>query len=928
MRSRLLLLTLPIVAFFSAFSSTSQAAVQNRISGAVTGSGHVPLPNTIPVRALRSTDLGSAQATKRLDSLSLRFNMTDAQQADLTQLLAGQQNPNSASYHQWLTPEQFGARFGLSSSDIAKVSSWLTGQGFTVTGVAHSSTFITFTGTVAQVQQAFGTSIHTVSLNGEQHIANLTDPVLPSSIAGIVNAITGLNDFRVKPRVRVSTVQADPAHPSYTTTSGGVHYIAPGDFYTIYDVNPLITAGTNGAGMTIAVMGQTTISLADVAAFRTASGLSANAPVLQLVGANPGLSPSDIDEAQLDTEWSGAVAPNATIKYVYGVDVFANSLTSTIDTKPVPPIVSISYGLCESGFGTSFLNTYTLLLQQANAEGMTIITPAGDSGAADCDELGLASEGLAVDFPASSPFATAMGGTMFNEGASTSTYWNTTNGANSGSAKSYIPELPWNETNSSTGLSAGGAGGGGASAFFSKPAWQVGTGVPADSSRDVPDISLNAAAIHDGYIVCSRGSCTNGYLSSNGQINIFGGTSVAVPTFAGILALTEQKLGATTGLGNIGPNLYGLARYSTDIFHDVTSGNNAVPCIQGTPNCVNNSSIGYTAGPGYDQATGLGSINAFNFANEWKLAPPTGGGSTIGTIPTNTVLSTSSAMCAISSGSFPLSVTVNSQGSSSTPSGSVQFFVDNVAVGSPVPLSNGSAIYTLSTAGLASGQHNVSAVYSGDATFAGSKGSFFQTGGTILPIDVVSTTKADFSITPCTGASTVITGSSAGAVTLTITPFSGFQGSVNLAANSDTGDVLGYAFSVKPVVVSSSTGVTTSFVLTATELSTNATLNKPKPGHSPLGRSSWYAAGSGATLACMLLFTVPRRRRWAALLAFVLSVAVIGAAGCGSSSSTTGGGGGGGPIAVPVAPGVYNITITATSGTLVHSSVITYTVVQ
>src|SRR5580704_2357027 len=191
MRSRLVSsLLLPAAAILlTGFSPIAQAAVQNRIAGAVNGGSRVALPGTVSGHAKHSVDLGLAPGDRKLDSLSLRFSMTTAQQADLNQLLAAQLDPSSPSYHQWLTPEQFGARFGLSSSDLAKVSAWLTSQGFTITSVARSSTFVTFTGTVAQAQQAFGTTIHTVSLRGEQHITNLTEPTLPSAIGGVVNAI-------------------------------------------------------------------------------------------------------------------------------------------------------------------------------------------------------------------------------------------------------------------------------------------------------------------------------------------------------------------------------------------------------------------------------------------------------------------------------------------------------------------------------------------------------------------------------------------------------------------------------------------------------------------------------------------------------------------------------------------------------------------
>src|SRR5277367_887480 len=258
MRSRFIApLILPAVLLAASFSTIARAAVQDRIAGSINSGSRVALPGTIMARAKRSTDLGLAPADTKLDSMSLRFSMTPAQQADLTQLLAAQLEPGSPSYHQWLTPEQFGARFGLSASDLAQVSAWITSQGFTITSVARSSTFITFSGTVAQAQQAFGTTIHNVSLNGEQHITNLTDPTLPLAIAGVVNAVTGLNDFKPKSRVRAYPVTIDPSQPLFTQTVSGVtsHYISPADFYTIYDFGPLTSANITGTGITIAVVG-------------------------------------------------------------------------------------------------------------------------------------------------------------------------------------------------------------------------------------------------------------------------------------------------------------------------------------------------------------------------------------------------------------------------------------------------------------------------------------------------------------------------------------------------------------------------------------------------------------------------------------------------------------------------------------------------
>jgi len=931
MRSRLIsLFTASMGLLLTAFPSSSSAAVQNRIA-TVNGNSRVVVPGNLSGRVKLATDMGLAPQGTKLESLSLRFSLTPAQQADLTQLMAAQLNPSSPSYHQWLSPEQYGARFGLSSADLAKVSSWLTSQGFTITGTARSSTFINFSGTVAQAQTAFSTSIHSLSLNGEQHIANTTEPVLPASIAGVVTAITGLNDFRMKPRSRVRSVAVDSTQPLYTQTVGGVtsHFIAPSDFYTIYDFNPLITNSITGSGFTVAVVGQTDPVLADVAAFRAAAGLSATVPQTVLVGADPGNSAPDLDESHIDMEWSGAAAPGATILYVYGVDALLDALTGAIDNK-VAPIVSSSYGLCESLNVPSTLTSINQALQQANVQGMTVVSSAGDAGATDCDQTGVATEGLNVDFPGSSPFATSAGGTMFFGDVNTpGTYWSSTNGATGGSVLTYIPEQPWNETTATGGLSDGGAGGGGASAFFAKPAWQlVGTtgsgNTPNDDSRDVPDVSFNAASNHDGYIVCSQGSCASGFLSTGGQLNVFGGTSFVAPTFAGVLALVEQKLGGTPnkGISNVNPTLYGLANGPTysSIFHDITTGNNSVPCSQGTPNCPNGGAIGYNAGPGYDQASGLGTMDVAKLAAGWATATPAGGGSTIGTGITTTTLTTTSALLCGVSGTIPLSVTVAGSIANTTPTGTVQFLVDNVSVGSAT-LASGVATFSLTTATIASGGHNISAVYTGNGSYAGSKGTLLAADGTLASVDIVSSTKPDFSISPCTAAVTVQPGAVGTGITFTITPANGFTGAVNFTATNNNLAGATTAFTVSPVTVSSTTGVTTSFVFTASTPTTTAQL-KPDSNHPRSGRAPWYAAGSGATLACMLLLTMPRRRRWGALLAVVLSVAALTAVGC-SNTSTTGGGTTPTNPNTPTAAGTYTFTITAidaSSGKLVHSA--------
>jgi subtilase family serine protease len=918
------------------------AASQSRIRTAISDTDRTPIRQTISGRAMHASDRGEAPADQTLSAIHLFFGLTDAQQADLTQLLQDQQNPSSPSYHKWLTPEQYGARFGLADADLAKIQSWVASKGLKVVEVSRSRTYIAVSGNVRQVGAAFHTQIHSLAEDGESHISNMADPELPTAISKVVTGITGLDDFA--PRARA-------VRPRYTSSTSGNHYLAPGDFYTIYNIDRSIT----GKNVSIAILGQTDISLSDVAAFRSASGLASNPPtVIQATGYTSGTrSNEDASEAQLDVEWSGAIAPEASIKFVtvganQNANVF-NALVYAISNN-IAPIMSISYGGCESIQSQSSLNSLNLALQQANAQGITFVGPTGDSGATDCDTDGLANGGLAVDFPGSSPFAVAVGGTMFSEGNSTgsTSYWNSNSDAstsNAGSALSYIPEAVWNESNSSTGLTAGGSGGGGVSSFFAKPAWQVANGVPQDGARDLPDISLAAAAGHDGYLFCAQGSCTNGFRNASGNLNVVGGTSAATPNFAGILALLEQKLG-TGPLGNIGPKLYGLASIP-NVYHDVTAGSNAISCVQGTNNCPTGAPIGYSAGAGYDLASGLGSVNVTNFINSWSAAVPTGigtgpssslctfsnvAGAVICQTTTTLAIASNTVTCGLNSTSFIFNVGVAlaagyNNPTNTAPSGTVQLLIDNKPTGSPVSLSGGTAQFQLDTTKLSSGQHQVSALYSGDSNFAGSKGALLtnnQNTALVTPIDVVSASSPDFSVTPCSGVAIAASGSTASPVTLSITPFNGFTGAVNLSASSDTGDALGYSFSVKPVTITSSSGaVTTQFVLTATVPRTTSQVQ-------PLGahhrRGTWYAAGSGATFACALLFFVPRGRRWTSLFVLLLSVTILGGAGCGgggggSGSSNTGGGS---TTTQPATPGTYNITLTATSGSLVHSTVLTY----
>lgn len=915
MRTRLLPL------FAAALSALSVgASAQNRLPKTIAGDeSRVTIADSVNRHAREATDLGATSDDTPIQSVSLRFNLTAAQNAALDALLNDQQNPASARYHQWLSPEQYATQFGLSSADLATVSRYLQSQGLTVTAVARSHSFVTVSGTAAQIDRAFKTTLHNIAVDGEQHMANLTEPSLPASIAGVVRGITGLNDFRLKPHVHARQVM----DPKFTSATSGNHFIAPGDFYTIYNLNPLLASSIDGSGITIAVMGQTDISLTDIAAFRAASGLSVNPPTIKVYAPAPGVSKNtaDIDEASLDIEWSGAAAPAATILYVNTTDVISGSLTQAVDNN-LAPIITISYGDCEPNFGSSNLAIFNQLFRQANAQGQTILGPAGDSGATDCDyQLASAVGGLAVDYPASSPYVTGVGGSMFNEGSGS--YFNATNGQYSGSAISYIPEAVWNE---SATLGTLAATGGGPSLFFTKPSYQFGLGVPNDFSRDVPDLALNAAAGHDGYLICARGSCTSGYRSATGFLDVIGGTSASTPSFAGMLALVEQKINQR--VGNANPVLYSLANstYSSAVFHDITTGTNASPCTAGSIDCPTGGAIGYAAGSGFDLATGWGSVDAFNLVNDWLLVTPAGIVSMIGqTLSSVTVSSSSLSVPAGNSVSLSVTVRSGTSAATTTPTGTVQLLVDNVPQGNSVALSGGAATLTLSTTGLASGSHKVAVAYSGDSTYASSKGTVVE--------DIISATASDFSLTPASPSTTVSSGKTSGGITLTVTPVNGFTGSVNFAVSTASTALANSAttnFTVNPVVISGSNAGTTVLTLSAFVTQGVKGIGFAKPGTQARQTPTpgWRFTGSGIAMAALLVLLIPaRRRRWTSLAVALLSVGLLAVTGCSQSNAPSTP-----PLVTTNTPaGVYTVTITATGSNaagvaLTHSSILTVTV--
>ena len=582
--------------------SDAQEMPESRIRAAISDSDVRQIQGNVHPLARPEFDRGKIADSTLLPRITIYFKPSPSQQAALSQLLSEQQDRSSPNYHRWITPQEFGARFGLSQNDLAQVTSWLESRGFVVRDIPASRNAVSFSGSAAQVAAAFGTSIHRYSQNGEEHYANLTEPSIPAALAGVISGVAGLNDFRPKPRViRRNLAAANPNFTDGTTT----HFLAPADFSVIYDVQPLYSRGINGTGQKIAIVGQSDIQLSDIREFRSLMSLPANDPQVVLApgSGDPGMKDGDLQEADLDLEWAGAIAQNATLIYVNATSAW-DSLQYAI-TSNLAPVISVSYSACEVlEFSPSDAQSFALLGQQANVQGQTIVASSGDSGAAGCDPLFAtqATKGLAVSMPASMPYVTAVGGTKFNEGSGT--YWNTTNNGNNLSALSYIPEISWDESAVGLGIEATG---GGASTLFTKPSWQSGAGVPNDGVRDVPDISFSASADHDGYVVCdeSYNATTKAFTpvcpsGPFGGFDAVGGTSAGTPALAGIVALLNQSMNSAQG--NINAVLYRLANLSASPLHDITSGGNVVPCQTNPPTtgCPTSGSgaglMGYSAG--------------------------------------------------------------------------------------------------------------------------------------------------------------------------------------------------------------------------------------------------------------------------------------------------------------------------------------------
>jgi Pro-kumamolisin, activation domain/Bacterial Ig-like domain (group 3) len=762
-------------------SAQAPQAVQ-RITTAIDNQSLTVLHGNVHPLAKAESDQGAVVDAQVLHRMLLLLQRSPEQEAALQQLLSDQQSKSSGRFQNWLTPQQFGAQFGPSDADVQTVTQWLTSQGFSNVVVGAGRTAIEFSGTAGQVRNAFHTEIRRFAAKGEVHFANASDPAIPAALAPVVAGIVSLNNFPIRSHVKQlgtfqKSLKTGETRPLFTFGGCGANCYAlgPADFAKIYNTQPLLSGSPkiDGTGQGIAIVGESDIVVQDVTDFRTMFGLSQNFSASNVIvnGEDPGINDSE-GESDLDVQWSGAVAPGARIDFVTSASTETtpgiNLSALYIVDHNLDAVMSESFGGCETTIGTTFNQFFNALWEQASAQGITVVISAGDNGSAGCDDFttqDTATRGLAVSGFASTPYNVAVGGTDFDQATRISTYWNTvltptTSEPIPASAKSYIPEIPWNDTCAQLGISGCNtsnaqsiaAGSGGVSTLYAKPSWQAGTGVPADGHRDVPDISLFAGNGFNGsfYIVCQSDatdvpSCN----LSDFQFTFqgVGGTSASAPAFAGIMALVNQKLATGPNpaprQGNANYYLYALAQQQTTAnlscnsssspvagcsFNDVTKGNNDVPCAGASTNCSNHVSgtVGvlvtaaapttpaFTAAAGYDAATGLGSLNVQNVVNKW---------SSVNTTSTTTAmtLNSGSAVSITHGQAVPYQISVTPTSASgdasliATPTG------NTTGIG-PFTLSGGTVSGT--TTQLPGGtSYNVVAHYEGNGTDAPSNSS-------------------------------------------------------------------------------------------------------------------------------------------------------------------------------------------------------------
>ena len=744
-----------------------------RVTSEVNDAVRVTLHGSVTGAARPEFDLGPVDAATPMTHVRLLLQRSPQQEAALEKYMAEQLNPHSPNYHKWLTPDQLGTLYGPADSDVAAVTGWLQSRGLTVNLVPKSRIFVDFTGSTAQVQEAFGVSIHNFSMKSQKFQAAVSEPQIPAALKPVVSGVFGLNSSMLKHMVipagsatidrqnhKIAYGNSSKPKAMFTVPNGGSYFlgITPSDAATMYDTpNPTFNANYasgsgpayDGTGISIGVGGAALVNTAPLVNYRQIFMGDSKAPTIVN---DWGATLSSDGEADLDLEFAGAMAPGANIYYYPSPDLFSGVVQAAEDN--IVDIFSLSYGGCELFDGDSANQFFSQMWQQFAAQGITVNTAGGDSGSAGCDYYNgaepAASYGLAVSGLATTPYNVAVGGTdTWGLIQNFFQYASTTNNALYGSVLGYMPESTMNASswpnqqladNMPQGNAVGSGGGpsscvttttdsGGntvCTAGWPKPSWQSAPGVPKDGVRDIPDVSLlmSAGVYNSAWLTCNDADdCSQ-------NIALVGGTSASTPAFAGIEALIAQKAGGR--LGQLAPELYTLASGSNagKIFHDITIGNNSMDCVAGTPDCAANAAgydylTGWNSGTGYDYTTGLGSVDAAQLIAAWPAYSSN--------LPTVTVTPLEANIVATQTAVINVSVAPAS--GSTVPTGTVTLniagaaFVSGFYTSSPATLSStGQATFTVpaSLLGIITGSptsFNLNVIYSGDKNFSPASGT-------------------------------------------------------------------------------------------------------------------------------------------------------------------------------------------------------------
>jgi subtilase family serine protease len=865
------------------FSGRAQAASSVLITQSIDESKLVTLAGNTRPEVKAKADRGRVADSLPMEHMMLQLKRSPEQERDLEKFIDDIQDKSSPNFHHWIKATEFGERFGLSKQDLETIQRWLQAHGFTVNVVYEDGMLIDFSGTAGQVREAFRTEIHNLKVKGVKHIANMSDPKIPAALQPAVAGVVSLHDFTPRPMYK--------PRANYTFDSGGNTYYAvvPADLATIYNLNPLFSAGLSGQGQTIVLIEDSNIySASDWTTFRSVFGLSSyTGGSLTQVHPAPANGPNncidpkvngDDAEATLDVEYASASAPSAAIELASCANTSTfgglTALQNILNASSAPPaLVSISYGECEAGSGAASNAAFNAAYQQAVTEGVSVFVSSGDEGASSCSAGDtFAVYGIGVSGFASTPYNVAVGGTDFGDtyAGTNSTYWAATNNSVYGSALSYVPEIPWNDTcasqlialnqgsgqtwgesgfcNTTSWLPGGflntdaGSGGpsscatgtpsqpgivGGTCAGWPKPSWQSLSGVPNDGVRDIPDVSLFAAnGIWGHYYAYCLSDPYYGY-TCTGTPDTWeggGGTSFASPIMAGIQALVNQKTGERQG--NPNPVYYSLAasEYGASgsascnstlgntagnscIFYDVTLGDMDLPCSNTNVNCFDTSGTFPNGMLGVLSTSNTAYQPAFGTTTGWDFA--TG----IGTLNAANLVNNwpePAPNFSLVANPTSLTIIVGNTGNSAiaiVPQGGFHGNVGLSVSNLPDGVTASFSPNPATTASTLTLTVSPTAASSTSAlTITGTSGSL--TNSTNLNLTIAQGNPS-FTLSAAPAAVTLVQGVGSASSTVSVTPVNGFSGKVSLTAKGLPKGVTA-VFSLNPVTSSSTVTFTAS----------------------------------------------------------------------------------------------------------------------